>query len=139
MPTVSPYYQQRGIANPYYVLDAATVTQSASALKREGMDNINQRQLLFKAVEGIQGKTIIRSTGKYKFQLAISKTEDLPYGIETTKRQVRGHLGMTTRKDSTASSNVNEFLTVYFLVNSAMTPEQLETHSYKQGLSLIHI
>ena len=76
MPTVSPYYQQRGIANPYYVLDAATVTQSASALKREGMDNINQRQLLFKAVEGIQGKTIIRSTGKYKFQLAISKTED---------------------------------------------------------------
>ena len=133
MPTVSPYYQQRGVANPYYVLDPATVTQTVSALKREGIDGVNQRELLFKATEGIQGKTILKSTGKYKFQLASSRTQDLPYGIETTKRQVKGHLGMTTRKDSTASSNVNEFLTVYFLVNPAMTPEQLENHSYKQG------
>ena len=130
MPTVSPYYQQRGVANPYYVLDPATVTQTLSALKREGID---QKQLLFKSVESIQGKTIIKSTGKYKFQLASDKVQDLPYGIETTKRQVKGHLGMTTRKDSTASSNVNEFLTVYFLVNPPMTPEQLENHSCKQG------
>ena len=130
MPTVSPYYQQRGVANPYYVLDPATVTQTLSALKREGID---QKQLLFKSVEVIQGKTIIKSTGKYKFQLASDKVQDLPYGIETTKRQVKGHLGMVSRKDSTASSNVNEFLTVYFLVNPSMTPEQLENHSCKQG------
>ena len=130
MPTVSPYYQQRGVANPYYVLDPATVTQTLSALKREGID---QKQLLFKSVEAIQGKTIIKSTGKYKFQLASDKVQDLPYGIETTKRQVKGHLGMVSRKDSTASSNVNEFLTVYFLVNPSMTPEQLENHSCKQG------
>ena len=130
MPTVSPYYQQRGIANPYYVLDAATVTQTLSALKREGID---QKKLLFKSVESIQGKTIIKSSGKYKFQLASDKTQDLPYGIETTKKQVKGHLGMTSRKDSTASSNVNEFLTVYFLVNPSMTPEQLENYSCKQG------
>ena len=130
MPTVSPYYQQRGVANPYYVLDPATVTQTLSALKREGID---QKQLLFKSVEAIQGKTIIKSTGKYKFQLASDKVQDLPYGIETTKRQVKGHLGMVSRKDSTASSNVNEFLTVYFLVNPPMTPEQLENHSCKQG------
>ena len=130
MPTVSPYYQQRGIANPYYVLDPATVTQTLSALKREGID---QKQLLFKSVEVINGKTILKSTGKYKFQLASDKAQDLPYGIETTKRQVKGHLGMTTRKDSTASSNVNEFLTVYFLVNPSMTPEQLENYSCKQG------
>ena len=130
MPTVSPYYQQRGVANPYYVLDPATVTQTLSALKREGID---QKQLLFKSVEAIQGKTIIKSTGKYKFQLASDKVQDLPYGIETTKKQVKGHLGMTSRKDSTASSNVNEFLTVYFLVNPPMTPEQLENHSCKQG------
>ena len=130
MPTVSPYYQQRGIANPYYVLDAATVTQTLSALKREGID---QKQLLFKSVESIQGKTIIKSSGKYKFQLASDKAQDLPYGIETTKKQVKGHLGMTSRKDSTASSNVNEFLTVYFLINPSMTPEQLENHSCKQG------
>ena len=88
MATVSPYYQQRGVANPYYVLDPATVTQAISALKKEGLKNVNQRELLFKSVEGIQGKTILTSTGKYKFQLATSKTEDLPYGIETTKRQV---------------------------------------------------
>ena len=51
MPTVSPYYQQRGVANPYYILDPATVTQTVSALKREGIDGVNQRELLFKSVE----------------------------------------------------------------------------------------
>ena len=132
MPTVSPYYQQKGVANPYYVMDAPTLTQSASALKREGV-TVNQNQLLFKSVEAIRGKTIIKSSGKFKFQLARNKTEDLPFGIEVTKRQVKGHLGMMSRKDSTASSNVNEFLTVYFLVNEAMTPEELESHSYKMG------
>ena len=49
MPTVSPYYQQRGVANPYYVLDPATVTQAVSALKKEGLKDVNQRELLFKA------------------------------------------------------------------------------------------
>ena len=62
MPTVSPYYQQRGVANPYYVLDSATVTQTVSALKREGIDDVNQRELLFKATEGIQGKTCLLYT-----------------------------------------------------------------------------
>jgi len=134
MPTVSPYYQQKGIANPYYVLDPATVTQSVSALRREGED-VKTKDLLFKSVEQIIGKTIVKSTGKFKFQLAVNKNQDLPYGIETTKRQVKGHLGMISRKDSTASSNVNEFLTVYFLRNPSMTPSELENHSYKMGRS----
>ena len=36
---------------------------------------------------------------------------------------------MKTRKDSTASSNVNEFLTVYYLLHKAGTPKELENLS----------
>ena len=38
---------------------------------------------------------------------------------------------MATRKDTLISSNVNEFLTVYFLKNKTMTPKELEDHSCK--------
>ena len=36
-----------------------------------------------------------------------------------------GHYGMVSRKNATASSNVNEFLSVYFLVQPPMKPDKL--------------
>ena len=56
MPTVSPYYQQRGVANPYYVLDPATVTQAISALKREGLKNINQENYYLNQLKEYKAK-----------------------------------------------------------------------------------
>jgi len=59
------------------------------------------------------------SRGKYTFQMEFystgHETVPIPYYINIAAKAVKGHWGMTTRKDSTASSNVNEFLTVYFL------------------------
>tara|TARA_Y100001938_G_scaffold92786_1_gene127214 strand:+ start:509 stop:1855 length:1347 start_codon:yes stop_codon:yes gene_type:complete len=133
MPTVSPSYMQKGVPNPYYTMDEPTVTSTAAALKREGFKVKNSKELLFKCVDKIKGKSLLDSRGQFMFQLAVDKKSILPFGIKTTKKQVKGHLGMATRKDSTASSNVNEFLTVYFLKNKAMTPKELEDHSCKMG------
>ena len=51
----------------------------------------------------------------------------MPYGVATTAQKIHviGHYGMVSRKNATASSNVNEFLSVYFLVQDSMTPDKL--------------
>ena len=128
MATVSPYYQQKGVANPYYVMDQSTIVATKNALKTKGV-TVAGKDILFKAVDKVKGKTIVSNSGKFLFQLALNKTSELNYGIKITKKQVKGHLGMKTRKDSTASSNVNEFLTVYYLLHKAGTPKELENLS----------
>ena len=132
MPTVSPSYSMKGVLNPYYVMDSSTKTYAKNALKKVGID-VNANEILFKCVNQIQGRILNTSQGKYLFQLALDRQSDLAFGIKTTKRQVKGHFGMATRKDSTASSNVNEFLTVYFLDNPEMNPKQLEDYSCVNG------
>ena len=128
MATVSPYYQQKGVANPYYVMDQSTIVATKNALKRKGV-TVAGKDILFKAVDKVKGQTIVSNSGKFLFQLALNKTSELKYGVKITKKQVKGHLGMKTRKDSTASSNVNEFLTVYYLLHKQGTPKQLENLS----------
>jgi len=113
-------------------MDSATITATKAALKKNGVSLKQSEEVLFRCVEKIKGKTIIDSRGQYFFQLGVGKKE-FGFGIKTTKKQVKGHLGTTQRKDSTASSNVNEFCTVYFMVNKQMTPAQLEKHCTKMG------
>jgi hypothetical protein len=125
MATVSPHYQQKGVPNPYYTLNASTINSIVSALKKVGI-NVGVKDLTFRAVGKIQGKIIVSSSGKFLFQLGLIDNTVLPYGIKITKAQVTGHLGMKTRKDTTASSNVNEFLTVYYLLHKHGTPQELE-------------
>ena len=132
MPTVSPFYKTKSGPNPFYTMDSATIAATKGALKRARLNLKQNEELTFRCVEKIKGKTIIDSRGQYLFQLGIKRGE-LPFGIKTTKKQVTGHLGTKQRKDSTASSNVNEFCTVYFMVNKAMTPSQLEKHCTKMG------
>ena len=117
MPTVSPSYSMKGVLNPYYTMDPSVTTVAKNALKKVGIE-VNSKDILFKCVNQVQGKILNTSQGKYLFQLALDRQSDLAFGIKATKRQVKGHFGMATRKDSTASSNVNEFLTVYFLTKS---------------------
>ena len=136
MPTVSPYYKQKNIPNPYYTMDGNTIQTTINALKKVGIKKVEPAKLLFKCVDKISGKTILESRGQFQFQLAYGlrdKNKELSFGIKTTKKQVKGHLGMATRKNSTASSNVNEFLTVYFLINDDCTPTQLEKYSARLG------
>ena len=132
MPTVSPSYSMKGVLNPYYTMDPSVTTVAKNALKKVGIE-VNSKDILFKCVNQVQGKILNTSQGKYLFQLALDRQSDLAFGIKATKRQVKGHFGMATRKDSTASSNVNEFLTVYFLQNPEMNPKELEDYSCVNG------
>ena len=57
MATVSPYYQQKGVANPYYVMDQSTIVATKNALKTKGV-TVAGKDILFKAVDKVKGKTI---------------------------------------------------------------------------------
>ena len=103
MPTVSPSYSMKGVLNPYYTMDPSVTTVAKNALKKVGIE-VNSKDILFKCVNQVQGKILNTSQGKYLFQLALDTSSDLAFGIKATKRQVKGHFGMATRKDSTASS-----------------------------------
>ena len=135
MATISPDYKSRqGVPNPYYTMDRSVLVSTKNALKKNGID-VKGEDIFFKAVHKISGKLIVQTSGKTLFQLALSKDEDLQYGIRIAQSKVTGHLGMKSRKDSTASSNVNEFLTVYYLLHKCATPEELHQKSCSSAKS----
>ena len=120
--TISPFYQQRGTFNPFYVLDDGLATTIADKLSEKEYD-----ELLFKSVESGSGELIHSDKGKFEFQLVIKRGDseiELPQYIKITKKSVIGHYGMKTRKSATASSNVNEFLSMYFLAHTEFTDAQ---------------
>ena len=136
MTTVSPDYQQRGQFNPFYTLKAATVVSAHTALlkelkKEDPKIDFTHKELFFKCVDTPQGKEIYRTSSKasFFFQIALNKKENIiPYYIKGAQTTAVGHLGMTSRKPATQSSNVNEFMSVYFLVQPDMTPEALQKY-----------
>lgn len=112
--TISPEYQQKGVFNPYYTLTNDVVTAVSQELK---IKKIQYDEILFKNVLSPKG-TNLGGKGKFYFQIVVkqgNKEKDIKHYISTQKNQVTGHYGMKTRKDSTASSNVNEIMSVYFL------------------------
>ena len=69
------------------------------------------------------------SRAAFTFQLSLeSKDKTIPYFIKAAQSSAVGHLGMTSRKPATQSSNVNEFMSVYFLVQPMMSPEALQKY-----------
>ena len=109
--TVSPDYQSRGTFNPFYVLDIP---------EDDIRPSVGDGTIKYKNVDTGSGELIKNYGGKYHFQVNLND-EDTNYYVITTKSKVKAHLGQKTRKDSTASSNVNEFLTVYFLLHKDYT------------------
>ena len=109
--TVSPDYQSRGTFNPFYVLDIP---------EDDIRPSVGDGVIKYKNVDSGSGELIKNYGGKYHFQVNVND-EDTNYYVITTKSKVQAHFGQKTRKDSTASSNVNEFLTVYFLLHKDYT------------------
>ena len=105
--TVSPWYQQKGTYNPFYTLDS-TVEDSVKKL-------LNITDVKFQNVENGTGELLKDFGGKFIFQVTADQY------IKVKKIQIKSHFGMKQRKDSTASSNINEYLTVYFLKNGGFT------------------
>jgi len=118
--TISPHYQQKGNFNPYYTLDASI----EKIVKEDLPKKIKYVELLFKSVEKGKGTLLLDAKGKFEFQI-VAKTKsaeiETSFYIKVPKKFVKSHYGMKQRKDSTASSNVNEFLTVYFLQHTKFT------------------
>ena len=131
--TISPYYQQKGISNPFYILGSSIDTDVKKLL------NVDLNvEIKYKNVEEIQrgGKIIKDYGGATIFQIYIEDEETDNY-IKTTKKKdhVVSHYGMKSRKDSTASSNINEILSLYFLIypNFVSYIEFINEISLKKG------
>ena len=117
--TISPFYQQKGTFNPYYTMDNKFVSNVESEFPEKDYD-----ELLFKSVESGKGKMILDGGGKFEFQLVVKKKNseiETAYYVKSPKKNVLSHYGMKQRKDSTASSNVNEYLSMYFLAHPKFT------------------
>ena len=130
---ITPYYEQRGIKNPFYVLSPSVVNNVVRELKKQGDEykNVRANDILFKNVEPNQlnGSVIYKATPSSSkvFQITDKQKNEIPFGVATTAQKIHvvSHYGMSSRKNATASSNVNEFLSVYFLVQPQMNPDQL--------------
>ncbi len=112
--TISPDYKTKSGFNPYYTLKDDLKNDIAKAA------GVDPNKIVFKSTNTPKGKPALDRKGNYNFQVAIEQDgsiKDTNYYIKAAKSEVTGHYGTTSRKDSTASSNVNEFLTVYFLIN----------------------
>ena len=137
MTTVSPDYQQRGQFNPYYTMKSAVIASAHTALVKKYKDEkFTQKDLFFKCVDVGSGDLIYSTSSRaaFTFQIALNKKENIiPYYIRGAQASAIGHLGMTSRKPATQSSNVNEFMSVYFLVQPDMTPEALQKYITSQS------
>ena len=113
--TISPEYQQKGEFNPFY-----TVTPEVQKTVKKEVKP--KKELKFKSVDKPKG-TSISDKGKFPFQV-FDGDKQTPYSISLRMKDVIGHYGMKTRKNSTASSNVNEFMSLYFAKNPKFTDAQ---------------
>ncbi len=124
--TISPFYKQKNVYNPYYDIDKKIEAKVKKELKKR---KVKFKKVLFKSVENGKGTLVdIGDRGqKFIFQLVNkdgNKEKDIPLFIKLRTVSVKGHYGMKQRKDSTASSNVNELLSVYFLKHKKYTDAQ---------------
>lgn len=110
--TISPDYQQKGTFNPFYTVKPEVEKTVKKEIKPK-------KELKFKSVEKTKG-TSISDKGKFPFQI-FDGEKQLPYSVSLRIADVIGHYGMKTRKNSTASSNVNEFMSLYFAKNPKFT------------------
>ena len=113
--TISPDYVMKGIENPFYDLDID--------IQKDIIPAVGDGIIKFKNTRKPTGTLIKNYGGKFHFQIN-KDDEDIDKYITTTKKMVKSHLGQKQRKNATASSNVNEYLTVHFIVHrNFTTPE----------------
>jgi len=113
--TISPDYQQKGVFNPFY-----TVTPDVEKVVKKEVKP--KKELKFKSVDKPKG-TSISDKGKFQFQV-FDGDKQLPYSVSLRMKDVIGHYGMKTRKNSTASANVNEYCSLYFAKYPKFTDAQ---------------
>ena len=116
--TISPDYVYKGEANPFYEFKP-TVDVEKDIRPLVGKEG----EIKFRNVREPVGTEIKNYGGTKKFQISVDGSETDKY-ITTRAADVAAHYGRKQRKDATASSNVNEFLSVYFLLHRDYTTPQ---------------
>ena len=81
---ITPYYESKGIKNPYYVLAPTVVNGVLRELKKiEAYKNVTNNDLLFRNIEPNQlsGSIIYRATSSSSkiFQITDKQKKDLPF------------------------------------------------------------
>ena len=66
---------------------------------------------------GIDKNPHFSKQGRTYFQITTSNKIDIPYYIKGAQSLAIGHFGMAQRKSATASSDINELMSLYFLVH----------------------
>ena len=127
--TISPDYQSRGEFNPYYIIDDIIDKEIRDILNDK---NIQFDDILYKAVKS-PGENVIVKKGKFPFELFSDEETSLNTFIQIPATKVKSHRGQKTRKDSTASSNVNEFLSLYFLIHNFSSVENFMKEINSKG------
>lgn len=119
--TISPSYQTKGVPNPYYTITDSIDRNILTKLKKE-YNILKSEVLRYKCIDKPSQKqtSIYDSRGKFIFQVEFFDTKSknilaTEYYISLPTKEIKSHYGGASRKDSTASSNVNEFLSLYFL------------------------
>ena len=111
--TISPHYQQKGVYNPFYELNID--------VEKDIRPEVGPGEITFENVKSGKGK-LLKSYGRGSFHFQIhvdgKKTK---YYVVTIAKVVTNHLGMTKRKSATGSSDVNEYLSLYFIKHPKFT------------------
>ena len=110
--TVDPLYQSKGVFNPFYEIEPTVDKQVRDILNDK---NITFSNIIYRAVDKAENEPILSTRGTQVFELYTDLETPLNIFIKISKDKAIKHYGQKTRKDSTASSNVNEFLSLYFL------------------------
>ena len=122
--TVSPDYRQGNVFNPFYDMSKTItdeVTKQLNKLAKTDKKLVGLKQpWKFKSIlkttekSKLTGKLQNRRSGYY-FRIYDSDDIETEYFIRVAKSEATGHFGMKSRKSATASSDINELMTLYFL------------------------
>ena len=125
--TVSPNYQQRGVYNPYYTLKVDDSVINTL---------VGPGKLRYRCTDSPKGDEIYTlGKGKFTFQIELDGNDTHSY-IRSTKSNVDNHEGTKSRKSATASSDVNEVLTMYFYIHgSEMNQDTIDWEKEVAGRS----
>ena len=119
--TVSPDYRQGNVYNPFYDMSKTITDEVTKQLKKDKkLDGLKQ-PWKFKSIPKtglpkipLTGKLQNRRSGYY-FRICDTDDIETEYYIRVAKSDAIGHFGMKQRKNSTASSDINELMSLYFL------------------------
>ena len=119
--TVSPDYRQGNVYNPFYDMSKTITDEVTKQLKKDKKLDSLKQPWKFKSIPKtglpkipLTGKLQNRRSGYY-FRICDADDIETEYYIRVAKSEAIGHFGMKQRKNSTASSDINELMSLYFL------------------------